>query len=242
MAMGGRIIGILLSVALAVSACDAVSAAAELNGSMQNRNVMTEETVNQAFEPEFSVTEIPDEVFERMVGNSYREDCSVPREELRYLRLSYRGFDGLSHTGEMIANEAIADSLVEIFRKLYEADYPIERMELIDVYGGDDKASMEDNNTSCFNFRKISGSNKLSKHSQGLAVDLNPLYNPYVKKREGKLLVEPAAAAGYADRTAAFPYKIESGDPALTLFQEAGFSWGGDWRSVKDYQHFEWGE
>lgn len=240
--MGGRIIGILLSIALAVTACDTASAAAEPDGTLKQEDRAAQEPVNREFEAEFTSMEIPDEIFERMAGKSYGEDCAVPREELRYLRLSYVGFDGLPHTGEMVANRSIAEALIGIFQKLYEAGYPIERMDLIDNYDGDDVESMEANNTSCFNFRKISGSDKLSKHSRGMAVDVNPLYNPYVKKQEGKLLVEPACSAAYTDRAAVFPHKIEAGDLMVTLFKEAGFSWGGDWKSVKDYQHFEWNE
>lgn len=239
--MGGQIIGILLSIVLAVASCDAQAAAAWSAGQEPaDGSAPARESPDMIFEPEFTSTEIPDEVFERMAGKSYGEDCTVPREQLRYLRLSYTGFDGLPHTGEMIANKAIAGQLLEIFEALYEEGYPIERMELIDVYDGDDEASMEANNTSCFNFRKIAGSEKLSKHSLGLAVDINPLYNPYVKKKQEGLLVQPASAAGYADRSAVFLHKIEEGDSCLRLFLEHGFSWGGNWKSVKDYQHFEW--
>ncbi len=98
---------------------------------------------------------------------------------------------------------------------------------------------MKDNNTSCFNYRKIAGTNKLSNHSFGLAVDINPLYNPYVKTTRNKTVVSPDNAAVYADRTKNFDHKIDQNDLAYRVFTKHGFIWGGDWINVKDYQHFE---
>ncbi len=98
---------------------------------------------------------------------------------------------------------------------------------------------MADNNTSCFNYRTVSGKSKLSNHSYGCAIDINPLYNPYVRTRDGKVLVSPQNAGEYADRSADFPYKIDREDLCYRLFTEHGFEWGGAWNSSKDYQHFE---
>lgn len=143
-------------------------------------------------------------------------------------------------TGEMICHKDIANDLIEIFRKLYDAHYPIERMQLIDDYDADDVTSMNHNNTSCFNYRAVAGSKKLSKHSMGKAVDINPLYNPYVKKRaNGKTIVNPEKGRQYANRSKQFKYKIDRNDLAYRLFTQHGFTWGGGWRSLKDYQHFE---
>ena len=134
----------------------------------------------------------------------------------------------------------IANDLKEIFQELYRNKYPIERMRLIDDYDADDERSMQDNNTSCFNFRAIAGSKKLSKHSRGLAIDINPLYNPCVKRRaDGTLSVQPATARQYANRNKKWRYKIDKDDLCHQLFTKHGFKWGGSWRSVKDYQHFE---
>ena len=141
--------------------------------------------------------------------------------------------------GELICHKTIADDLLAIFRELYQAKYPIERMVLVDEYDADDEASMRANNSSAFNFRYISGTKTLSRHSRGMAIDINPLYNPYVRHRGGRTLVEPANAQAYVDRTKDFPYKIVKGDLCYRLFKKYGFTWGGDWKNSKDYQHFE---
>ena len=98
---------------------------------------------------------------------------------------------------------------------------------------------MEDNNTSCFNYRVVSGKTTLSNHSYGLAIDINPFYNPYVRTKDGETLVSPEHAGAYADRSADFPYKIDEDDLCFQVFTNHGFTWGGNWKSVKDYQHFE---
>ena len=188
----------------------------------------------------FTVDTISDAVFQRMKGKSYSVGCTVKRSELRYLRLSYYDGAGKEQVGEIVCNKMIANDLKEIFQELYRQKYPIERMRLIDDYDGDDERSMQANNTSCFNFRVIAGSKKLSKHSQGLAIDINPLYNPYVKQRtNGPSVVQPATGRKYADRSKRWPYMIEKGDLCHRLFMQHGFKWGGSWRTMKDYQHFE---
>ena len=186
-------------------------------------------------EPVFTATPIPPEVERRMRGVSYPEDAEIQLAELRYLRLSYVDFDGQDQVGEMVCNRAVAEDLLAIFRGLYEARYPIRSIRLIDDFDGDDEASMAADNTSCFNYRRKTGMRELSKHALGLAVDINPLENPYV--RSGR--VKPAGAAPYADRSQAFPHKIDKNDLCYKLFRERGFTWGGAWRSVQDYQHFE---
>lgn len=197
----------------------------------------TQETLSE--QDEFYVSEIPDDVFERMQGKSYKADCRVPREELRYVHILHTGFDGETKEGELVVNRAIADDVLDIFEKLYEASYPIEKVRLVDEYDADDEASMSDNNSSSFNYRCISHTNKISKHGLGMAVDINTLYNPYVKTVDGELTIEPAGAGDYVDRNADFPYKIDHDDLCYQLFTEHGFTWGGDWTSCKDYQHFE---
>ena len=187
----------------------------------------------------FYAEEISDEIFARMQGRSFPEGCTTKREDLRYLHLLYKDIEGNTCEGEMVCNKEIADTLIDIFRQLYEASYPIEKIRLIDDYDGDDDASMADNNTSCFNYRIVSDTDHLSNHAYGLAVDLNPLYNPYIRQKDGKQIVEPPGGEPYADRSLDFDYKIDKDDLAYKLFTKAGFKWGGEWKSVKDYQHFE---
>ncbi len=187
----------------------------------------------------FYSQEISEELRQRIWGSSYQENNHISLSELRYLRVLHAGFDGETHIGELIVNQSIAEDILEIMSELYRQNYPIEKMLLIDEYGADDESSMSDNNTSAFNYREIAGSSKLSRHALGLAVDINPRYNPYVKQKAGEVLVSPANGGAYADRSQEFPYKITEGDLCLQLFSEYGFQWGGYWNSVKDYQHFE---
>jgi hypothetical protein len=175
-----------------------------------------------------------------MQGRSWPEGCTVRRADLRYLRLSHFDAERKEHVGEMICNKAIANDIVEIFRELYRQKYPIQRIRLMDDYEADDERAMRDNNTSSFCYRRISGSAKLSKHATGMAVDINTLYNPYVRTgKDGRRIVEPATAVKYVDRRKSFPYKIVKGDLLHRLFLQHGFKWGGSWRTVKDWQHFE---
>lgn len=198
-------------------------------------------------EKAFSVSEIPDSIFTLMQGRSYRKGCTVPRTELRYLRCLHVDAEGRTHHGEMVLHKSIAHEVLAIFRQLYEAHYPIERIRLVDHYGADDERSMTANNSSAFNFRFVSGTRTVSKHGRGLAIDINPLYNPMVitktstlnGKKRTSIITEPAAGKRYADRGKKFPYKITRNDLCCRLFREAGFIWGGDWPKRKDYQHFE---
>lgn len=194
----------------------------------------------------FTSSPITPDVEARITGKSYPAECSqlLPISELRYLRISHWNAEGKSVVGEMICNRAIAKSLLAIFRTLYEAHYPIERMELVDEYGADDERSMQANNTSCFNFRFINGTRTISLHGRGMAVDINPLYNPCVH-RNGK--IEPSTGAPYAynrlsipKSSPAYPYIITGSDHIVCrTFRAHGFTWGGSWRNKKDYQHFE---
>lgn len=188
---------------------------------------------------EFYIEPIPDDIFEKMQGKSYKENCTVPREELRYLHILHVGFDNNTHEGELIVNKRIAEDVLDIFKELYKAGYQIEKVRLIDEYNAQDELSMRDNNSSAFNFRYISYSTTLSKHAMGLAVDINTLYNPYIKQVDGRLNIEPANAVQYVDRNRQFPHKIDHDDQCYKLFTKYGFEWGGDWEDSKDYQHFE---
>lgn len=183
----------------------------------------------------FLSEDIDDNTFDRINGVSFARGCTIPRSDLRLLHLLHRNFRGHVQVGEMICNKSVADDLLKIFRELYDAGYPIEKIYLIDEYGADDNRSMADNNTTCFNFRRKPGMQELSMHARGLAVDINPLYNPYVKEAH----VEPASGAVYADRTRKCPYFIRKGDACHAAFTSRGWKWGGSWRSAQDWQHFE---
>lgn len=184
----------------------------------------------------FAYMDIPDMIFKKMDGVTFNEDCPVTREELCYMKVLYWGTDRQAHQGELIVNKTIAPDLVDIFYKLYKASYPIGSIQLIENYGGNDEVSMSNNNTSCFNGRTVAGSDVWSKHAYGLAIDINPLYNPYVGA-DGTIL--PISGEAYANREDSFLYKIDENDYAYKLFTSYGFTWGGSWTNNKDYQHFE---
>lgn len=204
-------------------------------GSVVDVSTMETEVLESLF-----YSEVPgEEIIQRAAGISYQENDNISMEELRYLRVLHIGFDGQTHIGELLVHESIAEDILEIMTALYENQYPIEKMLLVDEYGADDEASMQDNNTSAFNYREIAGTSRLSQHSLGLAIDINPRFNPYVKERDGGLMISPANAVDYADRTQEFEYKIDANDLCYQLFTTHGFTWGGSWNTVKDYQHFE---
>mgnify|MGYP002854228837 CR=1 FL=1 len=183
----------------------------------------------------FTSSSIPDSVFLRMRGLSFRDDGPIRREDLRLVTILHKNASGETLRGEMVCNRLIAGDLLEIFLELFRVGYPIEKMRLVDEYGALDEASMLDNNSSCFNCRLIKGTRLMSKHSLGLAVDINPLYNPSLKRG----VVRPEGSGPYTDREADFPYKITRGDPCHKAFTSRGFVWGGSWAGSKDWQHFE---
>ncbi len=187
----------------------------------------------------FFYQSITDDVKTRINGLSYKEDCTVPYEDLRYVSVLYEDFNGETRTGEIICNKAIAQDLVEIFYELYCAHYQIDKIRLIDEYNADDDLSCADNNTSCFNFRKVYGSDNLSKHALGLAIDINPFQNPYVTYPDGVERISPPGSEPYGDRDSGLPHMITENDLCYQLFTAHGFTWGGNWRTLKDYQHFQ---
>lgn len=193
----------------------------------------------QNLSDKFYYEEIPEDVKKRITGKSYGKNCDVPYEELRYVRVLYWGFDEETHDGELIVNKAIAEDITDIFKELYEKKYPIERMVLVDEYDADDNTSMAADNTSAFNYRRVDGTDHLSLHSYGQAIDINPLYNPYVRGTQDKKIITPVNGAKYADRSLDCPYYIKKGDICYETFIKHGFTWGGEWKSQKDYQHFQ---
>jgi hypothetical protein len=188
----------------------------------------------------FFYLELTDEIKDKITGMSYPADdrgAKVTYDDLRYIRLKYYDFEGHVHEdGELIVNRALAQEVTEIFFKLYEAEYPFTSIRLVDEYGeaADDNLSMAANNTSAFNYRFVTGTDTLSLHSYGYAIDVNPRLNPYIS--DGR--VAPENGAAYADRSLGLPGMIDPDDLCYRLFTEYGWRWGGDWEGDKDYQHF----
>ena len=183
----------------------------------------------------FASYPIPDTVIARMQGKSMKDKAKISYDQLRYLMLPYYDFDSLIQKGELVCNQSIAHDLLCVFRDLFAEQYPICSIRLVDDFDADDEVSMEANNTSCFNYRYVPGTYVLSRHAFGQAIDVNPLQNPYIKGTK----VRPATATDYVDRTKDFPHKIDENDFCKQTFASYGFTWGGDWRYSKDYQHFE---
>lgn len=171
------------------------------------------------------------------LGSSWNPDLGcTPPEQLRAVHVSHWGYDGAVHQGRIVVDAAHAERAVAIFRDIYAARFPIERMVPIDAYGGDDQASMRDNNTSGYNCRRVAGTTRLSEHALGRAIDVNPLVNPYVRGST----VDPPEGAPYADRSRTDQGMIHAGDAVVEAFARQGWGWGGYWSSGQDYQHFSW--
>jgi D-alanyl-D-alanine carboxypeptidase-like protein len=161
-------------------------------------------------------------------------DCS----RLRLVKFVYHGFDGKPHAdGEIVVMDAAADHVRQIFEALHQRGFPLQRAKLMNEYDGDDDASMEDDNTSSFNVRPVAGSSSISVHAYGLAIDLNPVQNPFLQRSGGKLAVSPRGGRAYVDRSNVRPGMAES---IVDVFAAHGFVvWGGEWRNPIDYQHFQ---
>jgi D-alanyl-D-alanine carboxypeptidase len=170
----------------------------------------------------------------RMTGVSWRPGCPVGLRDLRHLRLSHWGFDGRPRMGRLIVHRDVAREIVEVFRDLYVAHFPIRRMVPVDAYGGSDFRSIEADNTSASNCRFVEGTTRWSNHATGTAIDLNPIENPYVSGGR----TSHRASRPYLDRSRRRPGMAYEGGAAVRAFDRIGWGWGGRWTSVKDYQHF----
>lgn len=188
----------------------------------------------------FCYRPIDEAIKARMIHKSYKPEADFSLDQLVYVNVLHYDFAGKVKTGELVVNQCIADKVLAIFKELYEAKYPIEKMVLIDEYNADDDLSMADNNSSAFNYRTIAGTTRLSNHALGMAIDINPLYNPYIQVMDGKTNIYPKNGLCYVDRTHSNPYYIRKDDLCYKIFQKHGFIWGGDWEPSKDYQHFEY--
>jgi hypothetical protein len=168
--------------------------------------------------------------------HSWHRGCPVAPASLRRLRLGYWGFDGRAHTGALIVNVKAVASLTRVFSRLYAAPFPIRRMRPIDAYGGNDERSLDADNTAAFNCRYAvaSGLKRWSAHAYGLAIDVNPVENPYVLGGR----VNPRAGRAYLDRSRFRPGMAVTGRLLVRVFAAAGWQWGGRWTGSPDYQHF----
>jgi hypothetical protein len=185
-----------------------------------------------------SIEPIPSHIAQEMNGRSWRPGCPVALEDLRYLTLSYWNFEGEHMMGHMVVHAQIAEEIVMICKKLFDERFPIERMELIDSYDADDDKSMSANNTSAFCCRAITGTtDTFSKHSYGLAIDVNPRTNPYVKGD----LVLPDNGREFVDRNQSYRGMVTDlpTNVCYQAFMRYGYEWGGSWKTRQDYQHFE---
>ncbi len=167
-----------------------------------------------------------------------RMESAVDCQRLALLKFDYFGFDGKVHgDGELVVLDAAADHVADIFNALLKMHFPIKQARLLNQYDGDDDASMADNNTSAFNDRMVSGGTSISVHAYGLAIDLNPIQNPFLQKQNGGLEVSPKAGESYLNRADIRPGMAEA---VVDVFADNGFSiWGGDWKNPIDYQHFQ---
>jgi len=179
----------------------------------------------------------------------WKSNCPVPIDRLRIVRLSYWDFEEQEHRdGELMVLDAVAEPVLQIFKALYAQKFPLAKVRLMDHYQGDDTKSMEDNNTSCFNCRSIIGGSTLSLHAYGLAIDINPIQNPFIQFPEGKdqraiAIYSPDKGRQYANRLQHRPdkpYRPGMAEQIIDVFKENGFtSWGGHWDTPIDYQHFQ---
>jgi hypothetical protein len=177
----------------------------------------------------------------KMLGLTYHKECPVSLDELRIVNVKYLGFDNNIYWGDIIVHKDLAFEVSEIFKELFEISYAIKQIIPIEKYNGDDFASIEADNTSAFNCRKAEGSQKYSKHSYGKAIDLNPLENPYVysngttsHEASQKYLIRKSNDDSIENKAV-----LTSSSKAVQIFKKYGWKWGGDWKNIKDYQHFQ---
>lgn len=192
----------------------------------------------RAAQPPLPVRAVDEAACARMKAQHAPVRC----DRLSIVRFRYVGFDAREHDdGMVMVMSAAADHVQAIFAALHALRFPIARARLIDAYGGDDAASMRDNNTSAFNDRAVTGGGPPSLHAYGLAIDLNPVQNPYVGFEEsGQAVYAPPEGRRHADRRAGNPAHRGMAEAAVRIFAEHGFViWGGNWHAPVDYQHFQ---
>ena len=181
------------------------------------------------------ILEIPESMQERMRGTTWHEELPCPRlHELRLLLIPYLNFGGVHSLGQLVTGMALAEQVQDIFAELLSLEFPIASMRPMIDFDGDDGRSMAANNSSCFNSRRIINTDRISVHSYGAAIDINPVQNPVI--RDG--VVRPDEGRAYLDRDNLRPGMIVPQCTALQVFCDAGWAWGGEWDHPKDYHHF----
>ena len=190
--------------------------------------------------PEFWYCAPTEALKQRVVGSSYPEnpkDAPVKLSDLRYVHILYVDFDGVEHEGELLVHKKVANDVIEIFEALYDAQYPLRSVRLVDDFGEkfDDNLSMAADNSSAYCCRRVTGSKSFSRHSYGTAIDINPVENPYIRN-DGSFA--PPESAPYLDRKNVRPGMITTDDLCYKLFIKHGWKWGGQYKGAKDYQHF----
>lgn len=175
-----------------------------------------------------------DDAIAARIGTAWQPGCPVPLSGLRYLNVAFKGFDGRAHTGELIVATSEAEDIVGVFRTLFEAGFPIEEMRLPTGADLDAAPTGDGNDTAGFVCRATRGSTSFSAHAHGLAVDVNPFQNPYVKGD----VVLPELARAYTDRSRDLPGMIRRGDVVTKAFASIGWTWGGSFTSLEDTMHF----
>jgi hypothetical protein len=178
---------------------------------------------------------LPSTLRTRMTGLSWHSGCPVSLDNLRLLKMSYWDFAGVVRQGRMVVAASVAGNVLKVFKRMYEMRFPIQQMKLVDDFGADDDRSMAANNTSAFNCRRITGGTSWSVHSFGKAIDINPIQNPYAK---GSTVLPPAGAP-FVERRKGVKGMILNPGPVTGAFAYRGWTWGGSWTTLKDYQHFE---
>lgn len=207
--------------------------------------VLAEEEVDLSQKSNYFLAyEISDDVYGVINGKSFQEGTEVTLADIRYIKVLHYNFEHKLQVGELIVATALQEDFINIFMELLDAEYEIQTMYLTDNYWtGDptstDSASIDENNTSAFLYRPATGSSKLSKHAYGRAIDINPQQNPYVSYKSGSPVWSHENANDYIDRTTGLPHVITHDDVCYQIFKKYGFTWGGDWNTIKDYQHFE---
>lgn len=178
-----------------------------------------------------AVTAVPADVLAR---STWQPSCPVAASDLRYLTMSFWGFDNRAHTGEMIVNARVADAVTRVFGHLYDDRFPLEEMRVVPAAELTAAPTGDGNNTSAFVCRSAVGQTRWSAHAYGLAIDVNPFCNPYMRGN----LVLPELASSYMDRSDVRPGMILPGDVVVRSFAAIGWTWGAEWETPKDIQHF----